>query len=258
MPPPSVPAPSVTDQQDQNNGPPASTEPPANFPHFFDFPDELKLKILRFAHVSESKLPICKKQPQDRTFRRDLSGQLLRVSRWFYQEGRKLLYRKNVFEIKRLSDHDTKIFLRAIGRGNRHRIKQLVVNALDRKALRIDHRNRFLIPMLRGIHVIELEFCWPYILGRKNTQFTDYPRALKAVARILRTNNGRYPLICRVINQPPRPRRTPPVVFRAKLVWGPYYKKAGVSSPLSWHKRSSWLNLRGRKPRSTSEGQFEY
>jgi hypothetical protein len=232
MPPTSVPAPSVIDQQDQN-GPPACTEPPAGFSHFFDFPAELQLKILRFAHVSESKLPIWRKQPQDRTFRRDLSDQLLRVSRWFSKEGCQILYRKNVFEIKKLFAHDTQRFLRAIGRRNRTSIKHLVINALDRRVLRINHQNIFLVQVLRNVHVIELEFCWPYFLGRKNAQFTDYPRALKAVARILRTKHGRYPQVCRVINLPPRFPRTLPVVFRAKLVWSRYYKKTGVSSPAS-------------------------
>jgi hypothetical protein len=142
MPPLSDPVPLATDQQDQHNGPPACTGAPARFYHFFGLPDELQLKILHFAHVSESKLPIWKRQPHDRTFRRDLSAQLLQVSKWFYNEGRKILYQKNVFEIKRLSNHDTKSFLRAIGRRNRIKIKQLVVHALDRRTLRIDQENR--------------------------------------------------------------------------------------------------------------------
>jgi hypothetical protein len=233
MPPLSDPVPLATDQQDQHNGPPVCTEAPARFYNFFDLPDELQLKILHFAHVSESKLPIWTRQPHDRTFRRDLSVQLLRVSKWFYNEGREILYQKNVFEIKRLSNHDTKSFLIAIGRGNRNEIKQLVVNALDRRALRIDQENRFLTQMLRGIRVIELEFRWPRIFASKNTQFTDYPLALAAVARIL-TNNGGYPQICCVINTSPGP-RPPPMYFHAKVVWETYYKKAGVSSPVSWH-----------------------
>lgn len=230
MAPLSLPARSAAGQQDSNNGPPASTASSQEVFRFFDLPAELQVLILRHAHVSESELEISTRHLQDKTFRCDLSSHLLRVSTWFYAEGRSLLYRKNVFKIKKRGDLNTTAFLLAIGSQNRNLIHQLTISSPYRQVLAYRQQSRCLTQVLEGIGILEIEFNWSRIpTGKRKTQVIDYKPALEALAMILRTRGGRYAKLSRAIGLPSSA-FTAPYLPRVKLVSAPYQTRPGVSS----------------------------
>jgi hypothetical protein len=240
-------------QHDPNDSPSVPTEP-QQFRHFFpflDLPDELQLKILRCALVSECQLEISVENPSI-AFRSDLSSQLLRVSKHFQSLAQPTLYGKNVFKISAYGTLNTIKFLQAIGSDNRDLIDHLAVGVPYRHALAYRHQSPFLTKVLKHVSFLELQFNWSKVHPEKRTaQLVDYKPALKALAMILRIGRrgSCYRNLERVVTLPSPAASA--LLPRVKLAPGYYQLKQGVSSPnFVWPEL--YANLLCRRPSWTS------
>ena len=229
MAPPSLLSNAAESQADPNSESAASFD--ECFP-FFALPGELQTMVCRRVLVSESKLEISTTHDQGRTFHCDLSSQLLRVSKLFYDIGLPLLYSKNVFRTTKRGELNTVAFLMDIGSQNRALIRHLVVAVPYKKSLAYRHQSNCLTEVLKSIDILEIEYDWSRVHpNKRKTQLADYKPALKAIVTILGTHDGRYANLERVFSLPSV--SISPFYPRAKLVSASYTGKEGVSYLLS-------------------------